>query len=180
MRKLLLIAAAMVMVLFVSCGNKTTTSDENVSVETSIEVEGDTVTGGDDDPVSFNEIRFGKWDDKDWWDNEYISTVRTYVDKFHAGEIEDKVLDKYKNGTKSKFVVGSVQPFWGGGLFITVIFLDLPENVFSFWVYSGINDNDEVDGYFVRIVVEEDYILEGNTKEELLKTIEEHPYGKLW
>lgn len=34
-----------------------------------------------------NEIRFRGWDDKDWFDNDYIRELRSYLDAYCRGEV---------------------------------------------------------------------------------------------
>ena len=40
---------------------------------------------------------------------------------------------------ESKFVIGNVEPFIGGGLFIQIMFIDHPNDVYSAWVYSFVD-----------------------------------------
>lgn len=79
-----------------------------------------------------------------------------------------------------QFVIAEVQPFIAGGLFIQFIFIDNPEDVFSAWVYSTVDeDAEEVLDYSVRSVSMED---EKNelSREMIFQLMHEHPELKLW
>ena len=127
-----------------------------------------------------NDIRFGNWTEKDWFDNDYFRTLRTYIDACYKGEIKDEVLEPYKFALKGKFTIFNAEPFIGGGMFIYFIFLDAPNKIFNTWIYSYVDENTEtVVDYQVRGVK----IIEENaefTKEEILSIIKEHPENKLW
>lgn len=129
---------------------------------------------------SLNDIRFEGWKEQDWLDNEYIRALRKYIDAYNKGEIEDSSLNPYRENIKSKFVVYNIEPFLLGGLFISIVFLDMPEIVFDSWVYSNVNEIEEtVTGYEVhglRTNKEESAF----TKENIIQIIEEHPEIKLW
>ena len=128
-----------------------------------------------------NDIRFADFKtSKDWLDNEYIRTLRRYLDDYTAGKVEDAELEPYKEGLKSKFVIYNTEPYIGGGLFIQVIFLDMPDKIFASSVYSFVNqDTKTVTGYECRgihLATEES----GVTKEEILQAVNETPDLKLW
>lgn len=130
---------------------------------------------------SLNDIRFANFKtNKDWLDNEYIRTLRRYLDDYTAGKVENAELEPYKKGLKSKFVIYDTEPFIAGGLLVRVIFLDMPDKVFAGTVYSFVDeDTKTVTGYEFRglyLETEES----GLTKEEILQGVRETPDLKLW
>ena len=127
-----------------------------------------------------NDIRFAHFEDKDWLDNDYIRCLRKYLDDYLSGKIEDDGLEPYKEIIQGKFVLGDTEPFLLGGLFIRFIFLDSPNNMFSAWVYSDVDEDREVvTGYSVRAIKLEDDN-SGFTKNRILELVKEHPELKLW
>ena len=130
---------------------------------------------------SLNDIRFGNWTKKDWYDNEYFRTLRKYIDSCYKGDIEDEHLEPYKSVLKGKFVIGNVEPYILGGLFITIIFIDAPDKLFDARVYSYVEEeSEEITGYEVRgLRIREDEE-SGLSKNEILAIIKEHPENKLW
>ena len=139
----------------------------------------DTMFSNDFTP-SLNDIRFSGWTEEDWCDNDYIKALRVYLDEFQAGRIEDEELAPYKDKINCQFVVGYIGQFLGGGAFIDIIFLDLPNRVFSSWVYSYVDEETNViTGYEVRSVTINEELIE-NTREEILKVVKENPKFKLW
>ena len=140
----------------------------------------------DEDSVSIgngkglNDIRFSKFADKDWLDNEYIRCLRNYLDDYNRGKIKDGDLDPYKDKVRGKFVIGSVEPFIMGGLFIRIMFIDNPEDIFSVWVYSSIDESTEtIVDYSVHGIKHDDE-KSGFTKEEVLGLLKGHPEQKMW
>ena len=132
------------------------------------------------DTISLNDIRFSGWTEEDWCDNDYIKALRVYLDEFQAGRIEDEELAPYKDKINCQFVVGYIGKFLGGGAFIDIIFLDLPNRVFSSWVYSYVDEETNViTGYEVRSVTINEELIE-NTREEILNVVKENPKFKLW
>ncbi|MBD5256232.1 MAG: hypothetical protein HDS50_01180 [Bacteroides sp.] len=133
-----------------------------------------------DDFKSLNDIRFENWTEKDWLDNDYIRTVRRYLDSYLKGDIEDVGLDPYKEHLASKFGINYIYPSYGGGVNIRIIFIDMPDKIFNCWVYSTVDpDKEKVLSYWVHYIKLEE---EGReyTKEDIFKTIKEHPELKLW
>lgn len=129
---------------------------------------------------SLNDIRFGGWTQKEWLDNEYIRTIRKHLDAYHRGEIKDTNLDQHKAYINSKFVIGNIEPYLLGGVFVYLMFVDNPSKVFTTWVYSDVDEKTEtVLGYECRGLKLEDYESEF-TKEEILQISKEHPEMKLW
>lgn len=182
MRHSLLISIAMIAMLFASCGNKSTEIANSEGVEVNIHnEEPDSLLEEEEeeDFVPLNNIRFDDWDEEDWWDNDYIRAFRTYVDDFNAGKVEDETLSAYRDVTKSKFIVGAIEPCVFGGVMMKIIFFDAPEKLFSAWVY-GIVDEDKkiVTDYEVRF-----FEYKGNiemTKDDILKMLKTDSRVKLW
>lgn len=161
---------------------------EKDSMVSSSDVEDDTAEWeeqAEDDSVSglicLNDIRFANFKtSKDWVDNEYIRTLRRYLDDYTAGKVEDADLEPYKEVIKSKFVIYHTEPYIGGGLFIQVIFLDMPDKIFSCSVYSSVDqDTKTVMGYDFR-GFHQNTEESGLTKEEILQGVKETPDLKLW
>ena len=129
---------------------------------------------------TMNEIRFAGWEYEDWLDNDYIRELRLYIDDYLSGEIENEELDAYREDIKGKFAIVNIVPFVMGGAEIYICFIDCPSKVFSSWVYSSVDEENEV-------VLE--YICKGltyygdepgYTKEEIRKIMSEHPEIKAW
>lgn len=59
---------------------------------------------------TLNEIRFDGWDRGDWLDNEYIRTLRKYLDDYNSGKVSNANLGPYKEQVKGKFVVYDITP----------------------------------------------------------------------
>ncbi len=129
---------------------------------------------------SSNEIRFDGWGRNDWLDNEYIRTLRKYLDDYNAGKVSNSDLTPYKEQIKGKFVVYSIEPYLLGGAFIRITFLDIPNRVFNAWIYSNVDEKTEVvESYeFRSIVIEEERT--DMTKEDILQAIKEMDGIKLW
>ena len=135
----------------------------------------------DNEYFSLNEVRFENFtSNEDWLDNDYIRALRTYIDDFKSGKVKDPDLDKVKEKINGQFVVLNVEPFIMGGLFLVVAFLDSPNDVFTSWIYSDVDQETKtVSGYEVRTVRLEEEKSE-LTKEEILEAVKEHPELKLW
>lgn len=127
-----------------------------------------------------NDIRFADFDDNDWLDNEYIRCLRRYLDDYNSGKIKDEGLDQYKERLKGKFIIGWAEPYIMGGLFIQIIFIDYPEDIFTAWVYSGVDEEKEqvIDYEMRSIRLDEEK--SDFTKDEILEIMKEHPEYKLW
>ena len=50
-----------------------------------------------------NAIRFDHWNDEKWGDNNYIRSVRLYIDSYRIGALADEELDKCR--TEGDFVL---------------------------------------------------------------------------
>lgn len=132
------------------------------------------------DGKCLNDIRFANFKKEDWLDNEYIRCLREYIDDYNAGKVDDEIPDQYKEKLKGKFIVLQTQPYLMGGLFIQLVAVDHPEELFHAWVYSFVDEESEtVFSYEVRdiLLFEEK---SGFTKEEIFTLLKEHPEQKLW
>ena len=129
---------------------------------------------------TLNEIRFDGWERSDWLDNEYIRTLRKYLDDYNNGIVSNPALDPYKEQIKGQFVVYDINPYLLGGAIIRITFLDMPDRVFSSWVYSNVDEKKEiVESYeFRSISIEEETT--DMTKEDILQAIKEMEGLKLW
>lgn len=142
----------------------------------SIQYEDDSIGNG----KGLNDIRFANFTEKDWVDNEYIRCLRKYLDDFNSGNIKDEDLQPYKDKIRGEFVVASSTPYLFGGLLISIMFIDSPDDVFTGWVYSSVDEETEtVIDYSVRGIWHEDE-KSGFTKEEIFALLKEHPEFKLW
>lgn len=129
---------------------------------------------------SLNDLRFDNFKDDDWIDNEYIRCLRQYLDDYNQGKIKDENLDPYKDIINDKFVIGSSEPFLMGGLFIRIMFIENPNDIFSVWVYSSVDENTgSIMDYSVRDVTHEEEG-SGYTKEDILRLLKERPEQKVW
>jgi cell division protein FtsI (penicillin-binding protein 3) len=129
---------------------------------------------------SLNDIRFARWTEKEWLDNEYIRTLRRHLDAYLNGEISDPHLDEYKKNIKGKFIIANIEPYLLGGAFIQFSFIEKPNKVFSVWVYSEVDEEKEtISNYECRGLRLEEYESDF-TKEEILQITSEHPELKLW
>ena len=129
---------------------------------------------------TLNDIRFDGWERSDWLDNEYIRTLRKYLDDYNSGKVSNANLDPYKEQIKGKFVVYDINSYLLGGALIRITFLDLPDRVFSSWIYSNVDEKKEtVESYeFRSINIEEERT--DMTKEDILQAIKEMDGLKLW
>ena len=128
-----------------------------------------------------NGIRFEEWGDKEWLNNNYIRSVRLYIDAYNLGLVKDEELDKHKAALKGKFCICSIEPFMGGGAWMHIAFVDDTSFSLRFWVYSFVNESDPVaiEGYDVRgsNLVDEPL---GLTTEEIKDILKENPHNQLW
>lgn len=136
----------------------------------------DTISSG----KTLNDIRFKDWDRSDWLDNEYIRTLRKYLNDYNKGIVSNTNLDPYKEQIKGQFVIYDINPYLLGGTFIRITFLDMPNRVFGSWIYSEVNEDKEiVESYeFRSISIEEETT--DMTKEDILQAIKEMDGIKLW
>lgn len=132
------------------------------------------------DGKCLNDIRFANFKEEDWLDNEYIRCLREYIDDCNDGKVDDEIPDQYIEKLKGKFIVLQTQPYLMGGLFIQLVVVDHPEELFHAWVYSFVDEESEtVFAYEVRdiLLIEEK---SGFTKKEIFTILKEHPEQKLW
>ena len=136
----------------------------------------DTISSG----KTLNDIRFKDWDRSDWLDNEYIRTLRKYLDDYNRGTVRNLNLDPYKEHIEGQFVIYDITPYILGGAYIRITFLDMPNRVFSSWIYSEVNEDKEiVENYeFRSISIDEETT--DMTKEDILQAIKEMDGLKLW
>ena len=177
------ISAIVIAGLTFSCSSPKKTDETKKSVD-SIETESTDSSSSEIDTISkgksLNDIRFASFKDKDWLDNDYIRTLRKYIDSFNSGKVKDEELEPFKNDIKGKFVIANVEPFLLGGLFFQIIFIDKPENVFTAWVYSDVDEvAGKVVGYSVRRISIDERKNE-LSREQIFQEMKDHPELKLW
>lgn len=155
-------------------GKKTEVKDEVVADSTSL------VADSVGTSEALNDIRFRGWTRKEWLDNEYIRTLRKYIDDYNEGKVSDVNLDPYREKIRCKFVVYDIEAYMLGGVLLRVLFFDLPDTVFSAWIYSYVDEETKkVKGYNMRsIMVEEEKA--DCTQEDMLQAVEEVSELKLW
>ena len=128
-----------------------------------------------------NGIRFENWGDKEWLNNNYIRSVRLYIDAYNLGLVKDEELDKHKAALKGKFCICSIEPFMGGGAWMHIAFVDDTSFSLRFWVYSFVNEDNPIaiEGYDVRgsDLVDEPL---GITTEEIKDILKQNPHNQLW
>ena len=125
-------------------------------------------------------IRFSNFKSKDWYDNEYIRTLRYYLSRYCAREISNPNLDPYRQIIRGDFVLYKIEPFILGGAFIQFVFFKEPEKLFTSWVYSEVDEERQVVlSYEVRDVRVEDEDT-GLSQDEILRIMSEHPELKYW
>ena len=131
---------------------------------------------------SKNEIRFGDWTDKDWYDNDYFRFLRKCFDDCYKG-IENENTDdlqEYKSLLHNQFFIYSAEEYIGGGMFIVLGFLNKPATLYETVVYSDVDEEKEtVTGYSLGGFRKSEETLEV-TKKEILEISKEHPEYKLW
>ena len=123
---------------------------------------------------SLNDIRFG--DDFNWLDNDYICALRSFLDEY--ADTVKNVVDKKL--TRSQFVVWCTEAYLLGGMLIYFVFLDSPNDIYSAWVYSDVDEETEtIIDYSVRGLKKEDEE-SGLTREDVLQGVSEDDRLKLW
>lgn len=164
-----------ILILFITSLMFTHNVEQNLIIKNTIQV-ADTITKR----KTLNEIRFDGWERSEWLDNEYIRTLRKYLDDYNNGIVSNPALDPYKEQIKGQFVVYDINPYLLGGALIRITFLDMPDRVFSSWIYSNVDEKKEiVESYeFRSISIEEETI--DMTKEDILQAIKEMEGLKLW
>lgn len=188
----------LIVVMGTSCGMQQSAEDTTVEgiqlgnaadgkeevLSESVEVS-DSEESGDESAeqtTCLNDIRFEGWSDEDWLDNDYIRELRSYIDAYCRGAIDDEqlnALQRYKSLMKSRFIIYDISPFLFGGVWVLIGFLENPKPVFEAWIYSEVNNANQVVSYEVRSFALSETITDF-TKEHLLQSIKEHPELKLW
>ena len=129
---------------------------------------------------SLNDIRFDGWTDEDWLNNDYIRTLRTYINACYRGEGVCEALTPFREESQSKFVILAIEPALIGGTYILFSFLGAADKVFSTTVYSFVDEEEEkIMGYevrYIRLLDQES----GYTKEEYETYAKEDPRIILW
>lgn len=132
-----------------------------------------------EEAVGLNDLRFYGWTGETWGNNNYIRTIRIFMDGIVAGEVSEKLVkgvtfpaenelpfDKYKGFMGSKFVLVEIEPFSGGGILCRIIPLDNTKLIITAWVYSPVVEGC-ITGYDLRMF----YVIEASkeliSKEEV-------------
>lgn len=136
----------------------------------------DTISTG----KSLNDIRFDGWEDSNWLDNEYIRTLRKYLDDYNDGIVSNPALDPYKEHIKGQFIIYEINPFILGGAYIRIVFFDMPDRIFSSWIYSEVNKDKEMVGNYELRFISIDEETTDMTKWDILQAIKEMEGLKLW
>lgn len=128
-----------------------------------------------------NALRFDGWDDEKWLNNNYIRSVRLYIDAYNLGLVKDEALDKHKEAMTGKFCICTIEPFAFGGAWMHIAFVEDPSFTLRFWVYSFITEGDPVviEGYDVRSAELIDEPL-GITSDEIKEILKQNPHNTLW
>ena len=191
MKRLYVLSLQGLTIALSACNQQKSSTLQNV--DTALQTT-DTISSG----KTLNDIRFKDWDRSDWLDNEYIRTLRKYLDDYNKGVVSNTNLDPYKEQIKGQFVIYDINPYLLGGAFIRITFLDMPNRVFSSWIYSEVNEDKEiVENYeFRSISIEEEttdmtkddiltdryngLVIPIKDEKALLKAIKEMDGIKLW
>lgn len=136
----------------------------------------DTISTG----KSLNDIRFDGWERSDWLDNEYIRTLRKYLDDYNNSIVSNSALNPYKEQIKGQFIVYEINPFILGGAFIRIVFFNMPDRIFSSWIYSEVNKDKEMVGNYELRFISIDEETTDMTKWDILQAIKEMDGLKLW
>lgn len=175
MNRFLFIISTLVALSAYSQQNSSTVPKDFESLDTTLQTT-DTISTG----KSLNDIRFDGWERSDWLDNEYIRTLRIYLDDYNKGVVSNPDLDPYKEQIKGKFVIYDITPYLLGGAFIRITFLDMPDRVFCSWIYSEVDEDKEtVESYEFRFISIEEETTD-MTKDDILQAIKEMDGLKLW
>jgi hypothetical protein len=156
--------------------NQPSEMEDSVFIETLL----DSIMQANEGKKSLNEIRFGNWTKKDWYDNDYFRFLRQTFNNYLAGKLEMKALDPYKSLLHSKFAIYNCVEFLGGGLLVYFIFIHSPDKLFIANIYSHV---DEVSETVMRYEVRSFGLYDddsGFTKNKILEFIKKHPEEKLW
>lgn len=175
MKTILLIFAVITTLSVCSQQKKSTISQISEGIDTALQT-----TDSFKRNKSLNDIRFNGWERSDWLDNEYIRTLRRYLDDYNKGVVSNPDLDPYKEQIKGQFVIYDITPYLLGGAFIRITFLDMPDRVFCSWIYSEVDEDKEtVESYKFRFISIEEETTD-MTKDDILQAIKEMDGLKLW
>ena len=171
------VTATIIVAVLVGCNGRTISKP---AVKADAKTESEEM---DEGGSSLYELRFGNWTEDDWRDNDYIRTLRAYIDNSFfscTAETDEAAKAYWKKMVDSKFVIYNLEPYLLGGLYIQVVFVEMPERVFNAWVYSSVDEEKrKVIGYEVRSLDESEEE-SGLTKEEIIETMKAHPEEKYW
>ena len=165
--------------MMVSCSTNNTDDNNSVIAENNNVMPSNTLEETNYSE-SRNDIRFAGWTDKEWVNNEYICTVRKYIDKYLNGEIGESNFDENKDYIKGKFLVISIKPSLFGGVFMHIIFFDNPKNVFSVLVRSDVDEDTGIVSNYECMGLKLEMSDADITQEIILEFLEEYPNHKLW
>lgn len=174
MKKSIFTSVLMILAICSACTSKvnkqeTTTQEDVVDVEEVIDLE------------ALNEIRFANWGDEEWSDNEYIRTLRKYIDSYNNGDFTDEMMEPFADYLKGKFVINYMEPYFYGGAQILFFFIDKPDIIFNTWVYSEVDYVKKVvTNYEVRGGIEINDENSGLSKEEVMENLEKNPQIRVW
>ena len=117
----------------------------------------------------------------EWLNNNYIRSVRLYLDAYVLGLVKNEAFDKHKSAMKGKFIICQIEPFMGGGAWMHITFVDDTSFSLRFWVYSFVNESNPIaiEGYDVRGADLVDEPL-GISPSELKDILKENPLNTLW
>ena len=175
MKTILLIFAVITTLSIYSQEKPSTVPKDFEDLDTTLQTT-DTISTG----KSLNDIRFDGWERSDWLDNEYIRTLRKYLDDYNNGIVSDPALDPYKEFIKGQFIVYEINPFILGGAYIRIVFFNMPDRIFSSWIYSEVNEDKEMVGNYELHFISIDEETTDMTKWDILQAIKEMDGIKLW
>lgn len=179
---IILILVAVIVISSLDFGKSSDSKDDDSTATSEMVSKNDSIQEGDSigNGKGLNDIRFANFTDKDWFDNEYIRCLRKYLDDYNSGKVKDVDLDPYKEKVSGKFVIGAVEPYLLGGLFIRIVFVAYPEDIFSSWVYSSVDERTETILDYSVHGISHDEGESGFTKEDIQQYLKENPEQKVW
>ncbi|MBR5849509.1 MAG: hypothetical protein IKZ12_00400 [Alistipes sp.] len=107
-----------------------------------------------------------------------IDTGKTPFRTFYTLSLDNHSKSRYLC-LRDLFIIYDISPYLFGGVWILIGFVENPKLVFEAWVYSEVNNANQVVSYEVRSVALSETITDF-TKEQLLQSIQAHPELKLW
>ena len=95
-----------------------------------------------------NDLRFYGWTDDMWFDNNYLRTIRIFMDAYVAGEINQECiknnewesLEQYKDVMSGKFVAVEIEFPMLGGIMYYIVPLDNTKLMISAWVVKAYDE----------------------------------------